>query len=309
MILLISPEDKYATRRIIEEAEKKRIKLKVFDVEALAAKKFKVDIEEFDVLWIRQSNPYYKELITLAQKFKDKLKIVIDEYSILDGFDTGKMGMYEKLRQNDIPAPKTEWLSASPLSSRTFPFVLKWNYGFGGKQVHLIHDAKQLDELLSLHPLEEWLVQEYLPSIYEWEVYVKGFKCLAKVLRFGMLSVKGSSAAMVKKDRGSSILGKVTTSNTEAYVPQGDFLPFKVDINNYQSYGARNFPSLSKLAEQAAQATNRELCKVDILQAEENFYVLEVNRAPSFLPFEQFAGVNAAGEFINYIANRIRDGV
>jgi len=281
--------------------------LKVFDVEELAAKKFKIDISAFEVLWIRQPNPYFKELIGLAQVFKDKLKIVIDEYSILDGFDTGKIAMYEKLRLNDIPIPKTELYTASSLP--LYPFVLKWNYGFGGKHVYLIEDKKQLNELLSQHPLDEWVVQEYLSAIYEWEVYVKGFRSLAKVLRFGMKSVEGSPLASRNDELVSSAESSPVDTNQSDSKTKGNLLSFKVDVQNYQSYGARNFPSLIKLAEQAAQATNRELCKVDILQAEENFYVLEVNRAPSFLPFEQFAGVNAAGEFINYIANRIHQGV
>lgn len=298
MILLISPKTAYATQRIVEEAKNASVGIETFDVQELAEKNFNVDVSRYQALYVRQANPYFNEIITLAKKFKEAGKFVVDGEMIVGGFETSKAFMYQKLEASNISIPKTLTLVNSQdqqfFSSTLNPaerdpalagpetYVLKWIYGFGGHDTHLVHNQEEFTNIIAKHPQDEWLVQEYIEADFEYQVITVGYASLPLVLRF---KVQGPASAGSRERRDSR---------------------FKADLHRYSIFKAGQLPEVVRIAEEASKATGRELAKVDILQKGDGLYVLEVNRSPSLLPFEPYSKLNVAGEFVRYISSEPR---
>jgi glutathione synthase/RimK-type ligase-like ATP-grasp enzyme len=272
MILLISPKNKYSTRRLKEEAEKRGVSITIMDIEALAKMSFQVNVSLFSSLYIRQVYPYFNEVSELARRFKEEGKYVIDGNFIIHGFKTSKWGMYQNLEEAGLPIPHTALLATSYLLSTQYPLVLKWVFGFGGKDVFLVHNQEELQEIKKLHPDSEWLAQDYIKADKEFEVYVTGNTSVPKILAF---EIKNG---------------------------------FKADVRRYSvvynGSGYHNFQKLALLAEQAARAFGMELCKVDILESQGRLYILEVNRTPGLVSFESLIGYNIAGEFVDHLIRK-----
>jgi glutathione synthase/RimK-type ligase-like ATP-grasp enzyme len=316
-ILLVSPKTAYATGRLLEEAGKLGVEIESFDVKELAEKNFEIDVSKYSALYVRQANPYFTEIISLARKFKDAGKYVVDGEMILDGYETSKWEMYKQFLRGGVPIPKTEslisnclslttdGLKSSPISSMSFranaseprnrlakgslrsvgctpsvgmtpdmgceivssyPYVLKWVYGSAGNGTHLVHNEEEFNTVIKTHPKEEWLVQEYIKPDFEYQVITVGYKAFGKVLKFRI-------------------------QNDE----------FKIDLHRYSIMATEQVPEVVTLAEQSSKIMKRELAKTDIIEANGKLYVLETNRSPSLLPFEPYAKVSLAGEFLKYI--------
>jgi len=266
MILLVSPKNKYATQRLLEEAPLHQLGIDRFDVRELAARNFNIDINMYSGLYVRQAYPYYEQIINLAQKFKQQGKVVIDEEEVTGQFDTSKVHMYEVLKDSGQPIPRTELLGHHTFG---YPFVLKWEYGFGSKDVFLVHDSEELNRIKLLHPEGEWLAQEYIEATCEYEVYVVGYRAIPTLLSF----------------------------------PTKD--GFKADVHHHTVVNdgeeRKLYEEIKNIAERAARAMGRELAKVDILESNGRLYILEVNRSPGLVSFQSLMGYNIAGAFINYI--------
>lgn len=276
MILLISPLKAYATRRLLEEARLMNAGIELVDADQLAKQNFKIDIAKFNALFIRSAFPYFNELKVLAQKLSLAKKYVVDNEFIASGFEVSKWHMYEQLKSADLPMPKTFKLFELGFDSnfKKFPLVLKWQYGFGGKFVHLVRTKDQFKKILAEYPKDQIIVQEYIEADFEYMVMIVGGKSLPKILKF-----------QIKKP----INGQ----------------PFNYDPYKFFVLNAEINKQVVEIAEKAAMATGKELCKVDILQKGNKFYILEVNRCPSLLPFEPYTKLNVAKIYLDYINSRI----
>lgn len=269
MILLISPNRVYATDRLMEEAGALGLGMETVSARELAARGFALEISKYDALYIRNAYPHFQEAIALAREFAAAGKYVVDLASIAGGFETGKYAMYRQLEAAGVPVPRTV-LFNQPSSFFPHPYVLKWNYGFGGTHVHLVQGGGEAESLLPRHPVGEWLLQEYIPAEYEYKVITVGYRSLPVVLRFRL------------QESG-----------------------FKIDLHRYAILQSGQVPEVVRLAEQASKMLGRELAKTDILERDGKLYVLEVNRSPSLLPFEPYSRFNVAGEFVKYIERQV----
>jgi glutathione synthase/RimK-type ligase-like ATP-grasp enzyme len=276
MILLISPKQVYATKRFIEEAKKLKVALKAFDAKDLAKKGFKIDITKYRSLFIRQGWPYVKEIISLAKRFQAAGKKVVDTSITTGSLGRDKWADYQKLKAAGLPMPKTKSLILNPLSL-TYPWVLKWNYGFKGRGVFLIENKNQLQPVLKKYPKEELLMQEFIPAEYEYKIITVGYKSLPVILRF-------------KIDEKT----KRPDFNTACSVPI--YRLSKRPINGRAT-------NIIEIAEKASKVLRRELAKVDILEAQGKFYILEVNRWPGLQSFEELTEYNAAQDFLKYLVS------
>ena len=145
MILVIASHNTYASKRLLEEAKKQKIALEIFSVGELLDKDFKVNVEKYKTLYIRdpyvnQSPKYVSQVIKLAKKFKLAGKKVVDA-NIADGMlSEGKWVDYQKLMRPKLSIPTTTKLE-SRSQKLGHPFILKWCYGMGSKNVFLIPSA------------------------------------------------------------------------------------------------------------------------------------------------------------------------
>src|SRR5579864_6019045 len=137
-LLIISPKDIYITNRLIEEAAKAGVAAQVTDIETLAGNHFEVDAGKYDCLYIRFCYPYFDQTVELARKFIAAGKKVVDADIAGGDVGRGKMPVYEKLKAAGLPIPKTDWLMN--VKDHHYPFMVKWTYGFGGKDVFLVRN-------------------------------------------------------------------------------------------------------------------------------------------------------------------------
>jgi glutathione synthase/RimK-type ligase-like ATP-grasp enzyme len=265
MLLIVSPKNVYATRRLKEECDRLNMEADFFDVKELADKNFDIALEKYTALYIRQAWPYFEQMIGLSKKFSQAGKRVVDSNMVEGDIDVSKWQMHEKLQGASLPVPQTRLLS----DSIALPCIVKWVYGFGGKQVYFVQNQKELQKISALHPAHELISQEFIRAQYEYKVVTVGYKALPVVVRF--------------------------ETNKKTYRP---------NLHQYEVIGIQNkeIAPVIHLAEQAASVLKRELAKVDILEdANGALYILEVNRQPGFQNFEKLSGFNVAEAFVNYL--------
>lgn len=265
-ILVVSPKNTYAAKRLTEEALKARVNIKFASAKEIAGLK----IKEYDVLYIR--NPYLKAspryltaVVKLAKKFKSAGKKVVDSMVADGNLGQGKWSDYQKLIKANIPIPKTRLMRGRE-QVEFFPFILKWVYGMKGGNVFLARDGNQLAKILPLHPKNQWLFQEFIRADYEYKVVTVGYKALPAIVRFNMA--------------GNG---------------------FKIDYYSNKIVKKSSIPKVVKLAERAAKVLGRELSKIDMLQKGNQLYVLEVNRFPGLDSFEELSKYNVFKAFLQYL--------
>ena len=275
-ILAISSKETYAARRLLAEALVSNCNFVVMPIGELASRLFEVDPEEFDVLYVRnpyqdRSGKYLSGVVDLAKKFKNAGKKVVDAVIANGMLGGGKWDDYEALLSNGLPIPKTEMYNEQSQILKQERFILKWIYGFKGKNVYL---AKNGDRILSHHPYSELMLQEYVDAEFEYKVMTFGFKALPVVLRFAISHI----------------------------TKRPDFEKFQVlDLTVTKEDQILN--EAARLAQQSSQVLGRELAKTDILEKNGKLYILEVNRFPGLDSFERLTKFNVAKEFISYLQN------
>ena len=310
MILVISSKKAYATQRLEAEARSMKYELRVMETAELAAVDFKIDISPYTCLYVRDpyvkgSPEYLPKIVELAKKFKAAGKKVVDA-NIADGFlGDGKWADYQKLLKAGLPIPKTEILEATYYQLPTTNYILKWTYGFGGKNVFLINNKKQLTEILKKYPKKELLLQEYIKADYEYKVVTIGYKAVPVVLKF---IIKDSGFKLEHDDyevmqSPSLFKGRwIAKRDGRVGVLSGVSSNHPVPLNGtplLEKEGVLH--EVIRLAEKAAKLLGRELSKVDILQQGQNLYILEVNRFPGLESFEKLAKYNVTKEIVRYL--------
>jgi glutathione synthase/RimK-type ligase-like ATP-grasp enzyme len=272
MILVISSKNSYATQRLVKEAKGKKLEVRVMDIQDLIAVNFKVQANGFDILYVRnpylnQSAQYLPNIIKLAKTFKAAGKRVVDA-NISSGFlGKGKWKDYQVLKKAGLPIPETYKYEQKIKFSKTHPksYFLKWIYGFRGKGIFTVKSDMGESLIPNNVAKAELMHQEFIVSDYEYKVMCVGYKSLPVVLKFGM-------DKMLRPDfKNFKVLKKTTCNNVVA------------------------------LAEKSAKVLGRELSKIDILEKDGKFYILEVNRFPGFKSFEQLTKFNVAKEFLKYL--------
>ncbi len=272
-ILVISPPNLYSVERLKIEAEKQGCSLFALSAAELAKEDFQINLDKFDVLYVR--NPYINSnadnvpgVIELAKKFQESGRAVVDK-NVGDGLIAqGKWVDYQLLEQNGLPIPTTKKFEFGQEKKYRYPLVLKWQYGLKAKSVFLVKSYEDLAKLLPAHPVNEWLIQEFIPAECEYKVMTVGFSSVPVILKF----------------------------NT---APAG----FRIKYATGIPVDKNSVPEVGLLAEQATRILGRELGKVDILFSRGKFYILEVNRFPGLRPFETLTKYNLAADYIEYLKN------
>lgn len=291
MILVISPTNTYAAKRLIEEAKRTGLVLDVLTPRLLAKADLRMLASRYKILYVR--NPFYAQspvylpyVISLAEEFKSSGKTVVDENVAEGRLGLGKWEDYQNLKTAGILAPKTEKLKPGVYENpKLRPCVLKWVYGLRGKSCFFIQPAQtnvEIKNILAAHPAHEWLMQEYIEADYEYKVITVGYNSLPLILRF-----KIKSSGFMVDYQSAEVFG----------LSAGGFL-------SPASEQATLLKRVSSLAEDASRVLGRQLSKIDILQKGKKFYVLEVNRFPGLKSFETLTKYNVAAEFLAYLRQK-----
>lgn len=278
MILVISPKNVYAAKRLAQESAKLDIGLDIMEAGELGDWK-NIDIGKYNALYVR--NPFQNgrpdflpQIIGLANKFRTMDKRVVDGV-IADGdLGRGKWEDYKGLSRAEVGIPGTQllWVKGQ-MSNVKCPFVAKWIYGMKGKGTFLIKSESDIRKIPNNIPRDELMAQEYIDADFEYKVVTVGYKALPVILRYKM-----------KDER------------------------FMLEFANFEVLRSENCKELVEIAQNSSKALKRELAKVDILQKGNNWYVLEVNRFPGLEGFEAQAKFNVFAEFLAYLRRVDKNG-
>jgi hypothetical protein len=73
------------------------------------------------------------------------------------------------------------------------------------------------------------------------------------------------------------------------------------EFDDWLRVGADKIKKIIQFAEQSSFVLKRELAKVDILESQGKFYILEVNRFPGLKSFEELTKYKVFMEFLRYL--------
>lgn len=304
MILVISSRDVYAAKKLKLEAKKAHVGMDVLSMEDLVVRKFKINISKYQTLYIR--SPYLKgkadflpQIVKLAKRFKKAGKKVVDSNIANGKIGQGKWVDYQALKKAGLSIPKTQVLSKSAIP-KAWPFILKWTYGFKAKNVFLINNQKQFDQVFEKYPKGQLLVQEFIKADYEYKVMAVGYKALSIILRFKI----DKSGFRVDFKSAVPVIASAHNQNFREAISSREKIASSSRLKIAQGGPPRNYKMLLqvvRLAQRASKALGRELAKVDILQKGNRLYILEVNRFPGLDSFEKPTKYNVVKEFLGYL--------
>lgn len=152
-----------------------------------------------------------------------------------------------------------------------YPFILKNKLGSHGDSVYKITSKKDLDVILQKHKIDDLLIQEFQTSGFDLRVIVLGSRVLG---------------IMKRTPREGEFLSNFS---------QGGFV---------EMYKGDDTDLIQDIALKTAKHFKLDYVGVDLMKGNDNNWkVLEVNRACQFKGFEQATNVNVASELINFLTN------
>lgn len=152
-----------------------------------------------------------------------------------------------------------------------FPLIVKENYGSLGKQVYLVKNHAELEEI------ENKLI--HIPHIFQ------KFISSSKGKDYRLIVIGHRVVAYMKRENKNSYLSNLATGGKAS----------KVSLPN----------EYLKMAEKASKILNLDYCGVDILEGENGEPILsEVNSNAFYEGIEKTTGVNVAGCYVDYILNK-----
>lgn len=281
---LITKQSKIAYRAFVKEASKLNHQLDLITTNKISLSFFsnstpnlllgESSLESYDVIYIR-SLISDDELSTIISEYSRKFKIpIIDQIYQSPSFVIGKAFNQLKLSWANIPvidgvfAAKENWNKI--LNDYNFPLVVKDSMGARGENVHLCHSRQEVESVFDLYQ-RHLLIQPFIPNDGDYRLVVVGDKCLGVVKR-----------SRLKKDefRNNVSLGGNTT---ETSLPE----------------------EITSLAVKAAQTLGYSIAGVDIIIDinTNQFYVMEVNRAPQLDGFMNATGINVPAQIVKYLTS------
>ena len=216
-------------------------------------------IAEWDALFIRETTSVNHHTFRFAKRAEAEGIVVIDDAtSILRC--TNKVYLADLLRTHKISAPQTEVLQRDrrlDVERFTYPVVVKIPDGAFSRGVHRVHDPTALRKVARelFQDSDLVLVQEYLPSEFDWRIGLIGGQPLYACRYF---MSRGHWQIYHHQSDGRVAEGKSETLPIEA-VPQ----------------------AVVQTAQAAANLIGDGLYGVDLKENPDGVFVIEVNDNPN----------------------------
>ena len=182
----LPPSNQKALDKLIEAGKKKSMAVELIDKSDLSS------LIEYDALFIRETTIVNHHTYRFASKaLKENIPVIDDPLSIIKC--SNKVYLYELLSKNNIPTPKTFVLDKK--TAKTFeksfspPMIVKipdGSFSRGVKKASSLEEFQSVTEHM-LKKSDVIIVQEYMPTDYDWRVVVLDNKPLF-VCRYHMVS-------------------------------------------------------------------------------------------------------------------------
>lgn len=250
-----APSDEKALQKFVKAGEQLGIGVELITKDDFSR------LAEFDALFIRETTNVNHHTFKFARKAAAEGLVVIDDPdSILKC--TNKVYLAEVLYQNDIPGPKTLIVHRDNMDKVEdelgYPCILKQPDGSFSTGVIKVDAPAQLEETLRkmLEKSDLIVAQEFMPTEYDWRIGIIDQKPLFACKYY----MARKHWQIIKRDGAS---GHKTFGNEET-VPV-ELVPKHV----------------MKTALKAANLMGNGLYGVDLKQAGDKCYVIEVNDNPN----------------------------
>jgi len=287
LLIFAKAIEKYAVKRIAEEAEKINLDYRVIYYEGMSLEmklsgiKFYYQgdlIPEARMALFRVAGQggaggyFVSQRTALLEHWQGRKINVLNTQSYLVFPRLNKLSQHCLLAKNYLPFVSSWNYGCTDLIEEkkfTFPQIVKNKYGSGGRKVFKADSLLELRNLLKENT-QDWLIQPFLPTGYDFRVIVIG----------------GEAIGVMKK---TAPAGEFLTN-----VAHGG-LASRADLTD----------ELKDLAERTARVFKADYVGVDIMyDAEGRPYVLEANRGAQFEGFERSTGINVAQKMIEFLLER-----
>jgi glutathione synthase/RimK-type ligase-like ATP-grasp enzyme len=248
------PSDEKALGRFIRAARELKIQASLID---------KTDygrIAEFDALFIRETTSVNHHTYRFARRAAAEGMIVIDDPESIVRC-TNKVYLAELFLRNDVRCPKTMIVHRDNIRDvgdrLGFPAVVKQPDSSFSRGVVKAANAEELQQHLAsfLEKSELAVVQEYVPSTFDW--------------RIGVLDRRALYACKYYMAPGDWRIATMSTAGEQSY-GRSETIPIA------------HVPTKAlKMAERAAGLIGTGLYGVDLKEVDGRFMVIEVNDNPS----------------------------
>ncbi len=287
----------HATRRIIEELEKRKIKYDflshddiVYSSSETPLHKGKpIDFASYGVAFFRTAG-YTVDDVPFSFRLENEIRILSDHLishniPFINENIIRSYPFYNKFTQSqifqihNIVTPKTfhvnrntpeNILHIMKMHGLNFPIVLKRSAGSQGKSVYLINTEDELKKHLYDRQNINYILQEYIENKEDYRVLFINKKVIGIMKRS---SVNGEWR------NNFSLGGSVTYYHDEKMEAFVYDICMKIGFDN---------------------------AGVDIIVYKDKMYVLEINLTPGFEGFEKAINVNVAAEFVSILEEKIR---
>ncbi|MDD4937928.1 MAG: hypothetical protein PHX34_02810 [Candidatus Shapirobacteria bacterium] len=280
-------QSRYEVGRIVDEAKKKKIEIKVALYKDLKFElengKIKIWVEDelinqdnFGSIYFRVAGTMdgrYVEARNLLLKLRGDEIRSVNKTSYLNWPRMGKIAQYGVFVKNAIPVIPTKIFYKKEqisLKEINYPVIIKHEMGYQGKSVRKIENEGKLIKFLgkiSDKDLGRFMWQRCLPTKWDIRVIVLGGKIVGAMKR---------SAEGEEFRSNFSLGGRIEKWNLST--------------------------KDKEIAKKVAKICGLDYCGVDIMKDEKgNSFVLEVNRQCQFKGFEQATGINVAEKIVEFL--------
>lgn len=280
--------EKYTIRSSVELAALTNYRMAAFELGHQLDFLFRNElmfIENYDAILIRAlTDPLNTSYVVARIAEMKGLRVIDQSESIRICCD--KVNMYRRLINNNVPIPQTTFLNAKEITREnaeelfeTFgiPLVLKApNSSFSA----YVEKTTSVDEFIKigkkfLRRADRIIIQQYLPSNFDWRVLILDGRILA-VVKY--IFAKNAWRLMDRSEEG------------------GDSTVLGVRLEDAD-------PRLLKVALDAASAIGNSLYGVDVKEVDGEFYVIEVNDNPNIdAGYEDQYNPNIYKSIVKYLA-------
>lgn len=258
----------YTCNRLVEEAKKKGIDLKIIGIHDTMILEGKI--------WNYGTKLEKRDFIINRYKWgkvKDEINsLAVRSYNPLEAYNIyiNKYEQVKRLRSEQFIVPKyllgTAMLKFEEIAEILgIPFVAKGLESSMGEQISLIEKSQDLEELCKKYGMEkEWLFEEFITTSF------------GRDMRF--YSIRGEVAAcMQRKSQGDFRANVALGASVE---------PFEIT------------PSIQQIAKDIYEQTGLDFLGIDLLFGEDKPYFCEINVMPGIEGIEKATGVNVARKII-----------
>jgi gamma-F420-2:alpha-L-glutamate ligase len=188
-----------------------------------------------------------------------------------------KLTCYQTLSASKLPFPKTLFakfpLNPSLITQTfsSYPVIMKIVSGSQGKGVMIVQKEEQITDISDM-------IDKKNPIVFQ--EFVK--KSTGKDIR--VLVVGDSVVGGMMRKASKGFKSNIHQGGT------GTAVPISIELES--------------MAVNAAKAVGLEICGIDFLIGEDNYYICEINSSPGFEGYERYVGANVAHVVLSYLSNK-----